>query len=154
MADDTSITLRPLQVDDLDAVVALDRRVSQVSRRGFFEKWIKALARDERTFVALAACDGDAIVGFTLAHILDGEFGGAATVAVLDALTVDPERQAGGIGNALMDALCAGARERGASELQTQAGWDEPELLGFFASVGFELAPRLVLERNATGTDF
>jgi predicted N-acetyltransferase YhbS len=154
MADDTSIKLRPLRVDDLDAVVALDRRVSQISRRGFFTKWIKAQARDERTFVALAACSGDTIVGFALAHMLDGEFGGAGTVAVLDALTVDPEHKAQGIGHQLMDGLCAGARERGATELQTQAGWDEPELLGFFAAVGFALAPRLVLERSAVGTDF
>ncbi|RLA38441.1 MAG: GNAT family N-acetyltransferase [Gammaproteobacteria bacterium] len=154
MAEQTSVSLRPLQVDDLDAVVALDRRVSQVSRRGFFEKWIKALARDERTFVALAACDGDAIVGFGLAHILNGEFGGAETVAVLDALTVDPERKAAGIGHVLMDGLCAGAKERGASEIQTQAGWDETELLGFFAAVGFSLAPRLVLEREAASGQF
>ena len=133
---DNDITIRPLTVDDLDAVVAVDRRVSEVSRRGFFEKWIKARARDERTFVALAACSGDALVGFALAHILD------------------PGHKASGIGHTLMDALAAGARERGASELQTQAGWDEPELLGFFAAVGFTLAPRLVLERGATGTDF
>lgn len=151
---DNSITLRPLVIGDLDTVVALDRRVSEVSRRGFFEKWIKAQARDERTFVALAALDGESMVGFVLAHILDGEFGGAARVAVLDALTVDPERKAGGIGHALMDGLCAGARERGASELQTQAGWDETELLGFFAAVGFSLAPRLVLERAASGSEF
>lgn len=148
------ITIRPLTVDDLDAVVTVDRRASEVSRRGFFEKWIKARARDERTFVALAACIGDELIGFALAHILDGEFGGAATVAVLDALSVDPGHKASGVGHQLMDALSAGARERGASELQTQAGWDEPELLGFFASVGFTLAPRLVLERDATGTDF
>lgn len=148
------ITIRPLTVDDLDAVVAVDRRVSEVSRRGFFEKWIKARARDERTFVAIAACSGERLLGFGLAHVLDGEFGGAATVAVLDALSVDPGHKASGIGHRLMEALCAGARERGASELQTQAGWDEPELLGFFAAVGFTLAPRLVLERDATGTDF
>ncbi len=151
---DNDITLRALKVDDLDAVVALDRRVSEVSRRGFFEKWIKALARDERTFVALAACDGEAIVGFALAHILNGEFGGAATVAVLDALGVDPERKSAGIGHMLMEGLCAGAKERGASELQTQAGWEETELLGFFASVGFTLAPRLVLERAAASDAF
>ncbi len=151
---DNDITLRPLRVEDLDAVVAVDRRVSEVSRRGFFEKWIKARARDDRTFVALAAVQGEALAGFALAHLLDGEFGGAATVAVLDALTVDPDHKASGIGHRLMDGLVAGARERGASELQTQAGWDEPELLGFFASVGFTLAPRLVLEREASLTDF
>lgn len=148
------ITIRPLKVDDLDAVVAVDRRVSEISRRGFFEKWIKARARDDRTFVALAACQGETLVGFALAHVLDGEFGGAATVAVLDALTVHPDHKAGGIGHRLMDGLAAGARERGASELQTQAGWDEPELLGFFSAVGFSLAPRLVLERDASITDF
>lgn len=151
---DKDITFRPLTINDLDAVVVLDRHLSQVSRRGFFEKRLKAQTRDADAFVSIAACEGHELVGFALAHILHGEFGGSATVAVLDALTVSPERQAAGIGHELMDALCKGAADRGATELQTQAGWDETELLGFFASVGFSLAPRLVLERDAVGAEF
>lgn len=151
---DSNITLRPLTIDDLEQVVELDRAIGQVSRRGFFDKRLEAQQRDPESFLSLAAVDDGRIVGIALAHLLDGEFGGSATVAVLDALSVRRDHQSSGIGHALMDALCAAARGRGAEEMQTQAGWDEPALLGFFSAVGFSLAPRLVLERAASLTDY
>jgi ribosomal protein S18 acetylase RimI-like enzyme len=39
-------------------------------------------------------------------------------------------------------------RERGGMELQTQAGWDQPAVLDFFAGTGFRMAPRLILKRS------
>jgi hypothetical protein len=45
------------------------------------------------------------------------------------------------------------ARSRGARELRTQASWTNHALLHFFASAGFQLAPRTILERDLTGPD-
>jgi hypothetical protein len=39
-------------------------------------------------------------------------------------------------------------RQRGVKLMQSQADWTAFELLKFFASTGFRLAPRLVLERS------
>lgn len=151
---ENDVNLRQLTINDLDQVVDLDRSIGGVSRRGYFEKRLKAQTRDADAFVSIAACEGNDVVGFALARVIEGEFGGRDKVAVLDALAVKPERQAAGIGHRAMDALCEEAKKRGASELQSQASWsDEHDLLGFFASIGLTLAPRLVLERSTTGFD-
>ena len=89
-----------------------------------------------------------------LAHLLDGEFGGDAPVAVLDALAVARGDSGFGFGTGLLDALVERISERGARELQTQADWRQPGLLGFFARYGFSLSPRLVLERGTLVHDF
>ena len=46
-----------------------------------------------------------------------------------------------------MTQLMTEIRNRGGKELQTQAGWDQPAVLDFFASTNFSMAPRLILER-------
>jgi GNAT superfamily N-acetyltransferase len=151
---DSNVTLRPLTINDLDQVVVLDRSITNISRRGFFEKRLKALSRDSGSFVSVAACSGNDLVGFALAYVLDGEFGGTATVAVLDAVSVESGHRSAGIGHQLMDAVCAQAKERGAQELQTQLGLDDADMYGYFTDTGFELAPRLVLERDTAANDF
>ena len=54
-----------------------------------------------------------------------------------------------GIGHILMDGLAAALREAGVLSLQSEAGWTSHALLRFFDTCGFNLAPRLVLERSA-----
>ena len=49
-----------------------------------------------------------------------------------------------------MAALEEAMRKKGIKELISQADWTEHAITRFFQSAGFELAPRLVLER---GTD-
>ncbi|HTW72038.1 MAG TPA: GNAT family N-acetyltransferase [Acetobacteraceae bacterium] len=135
---------------DLDAVVAIDRALSGRTRYGFFARRLDHAARDPAAFVALAAaCDGR-FAGFILARICEGEFGAASREASLDAIGVDraPGRPHG-VGRALIDNLAAELRARGIGELATQVAWTDHGLLGFFARTGFELAPRIVLERAA-----
>jgi len=80
--------------------------------------------------------------------MLKGEFGSDDLIAVLDAMSVDPEVQGHGVGHELMAQLMTEIRDRGGKELQTQAGWDQPAVLDFFASTNFRMAPRLILERS------
>ncbi|MDX1595060.1 MAG: GNAT family N-acetyltransferase [Gammaproteobacteria bacterium] len=151
---DSKVTLRPLGLDDLDRVVTLDRGITDISRRGFFDKRLRAQERNPDAFVSMGAFSGDDLVGITLAYLLDGEFGATATVAVLDAVAVAPEHRSAGIGQQLMEAVCEQARAQGAVEMQTQVGWDETGMYGYFAAAGFELAPRLVLERDTVADAF
>lgn len=141
--------VRPLAAADLDRVVAIDRDASKRSRRGFYEKRLAAMRRHPAAFVALGHDAGNGVDGFVLAQILDGEFGGRHPVAVLDALGVAPGARHRGIGHALFAALETALRRRGARELRTQALWHDRELLRLFEAVGFAVAPRLVLERDA-----
>ena len=143
-----TIKLCPFTGSDLDAVIALDKVNSGDSRRGFFEKRNQAIQREPDGFIGLVAYDGDELVGFALASVLDGEFGSERTVAVLDSLGVSPGRRGKGIGKMLLQSMIDAVRDRGGCELQTQAEWTQPGLMDFFSSAGFRLAPRLVLERS------
>jgi len=150
---DNNVTLRPLSINDLDQVVVLDRSITNISRRGFFEKRLKAQSRGSEAFVSVAACIGNDLVGFALAYLLDGEFGSSDRVAVLDAVSVNAEHRSAGIGHQLMDAVCTQAQERGATEIQTQVGLSDSDMYGYFTDAGFELAPRLVLERGTAANE-
>ncbi len=140
--------LRPVEEGDLESVIALDRSHSGQSRRGFFEKRWRAMAREPEAFISLAAEQENALLGFVLAHVLDGEFGGSERVAVLDAVGVANDTRGKGIGSSLMQGLVDEVRDRGGRELRTQARWDQRGLLEFFAKAGFRLAPSVVLERS------
>ncbi len=143
-----AVTTRPLTQGDLERVVAVDGAAAGRSRRGFYSKRFGAMARDPAAEVALAAERGGQVVGFAFAHLLDGEFGGAAPVGVLDAVAVDEAARSGGVARALLEALEAELRRRGVRELRTQADWTEHGLASFFSAAGFRLSPRLVLQRE------
>lgn len=143
-------TARAVTPADLSAIVELDQKVTGQSRRGFYEKRIAAAARDPKSFLSLAI-DGDSgLAGFAFAQILDGEFGGKEPVAVLDALAVDPEERGAHLGRQLMAAIDRQLAAYGVREMQTQADWTQHALVRFFSANGFDLAPRLVLERETT----
>ncbi|HSM20136.1 MAG TPA: GNAT family N-acetyltransferase, partial [Hyphomicrobiales bacterium] len=98
MANETKdVTIRPLEAGDLEAVIALDTKTAGRSRRGFFERRFAAAAKEPGRFVYVGAADGDALKGFALVHLLSGEYGAEETVAVLDAIGVDPGAQGRGI---------------------------------------------------------
>ncbi len=143
-----AVATRPLTLGDLERVVAIDGAAAGRSRRGFYYKRFGAMTRDPAAEVALAAERGGLVVGFAFAHLLDGEFGGAAPVGVLDAVAVDATARSGGVAKALVGGLEKALRQRGVRELRTQADWTEHGLASFFSSAGFRLSRRLVLERE------
>lgn len=151
---ENAFSVRPLAGTDFEEVIELDRINSGSSRRGFFENRRRAMLDDPKAFIALAACAGEQLVGFVLASILDGEFGGTARVGVLDTLGVAEEHRRTGVGRRMLDALTDEVWRRGGHELQTQAEWNQPGLMDFFRSTGFTLAPHLVLERSTEEISF
>ncbi len=143
-----SFATRPLTGDDLDPVIALDRKLSGHSRRGFFEKRLAAALREPKAYLYIGLLADGVLAGYVMARLLRGEFGDDALVAQLDAIGVDPEFQGRGAGRALMRALDKIMRQKGVTELQSQVDWTNHTLTGFFAKTGFTVAPRIVLERG------
>ncbi len=144
----SKIVIRPMTGTDLEAAIALDNRITGNSRRGFFEKRWAALGGSPDSFVWLVAGQGTQLVGFVSAHVLDGEFGGTAPTAVIDAIGVVPELRNQGVARALMTTLENQLKGRGIVELRTEADWVEHDLVRFFATAGFQLAPSLALESD------
>ncbi|MCC6888353.1 MAG: GNAT family N-acetyltransferase [Hyphomicrobiales bacterium] len=138
---------QPLNASLLDQVVAIDGAHSGRPRRRFFEKRFAAAAASPDDFVQIGAVTDGALRGFAIARVLRGEFGREDAVAVLDALGVAPQSEDLGIGHALIDEVIAMLGRRGVRSLYSQASWLNDELLHFFATSGFSLAPRVILER-------
>jgi GNAT superfamily N-acetyltransferase len=141
--------VRPLGGGDLERVIAIDRAHTDRERRHFFEKRFEAAAAHPEDFVLIGAGSGQFLAGFVFAHLLHGEFGREHAAAALDAVGVAPEAQDRGIGQVLIEALVEVLHNKGVRSLQSEADWANHGLLRFFAASGFELGPRLILERPA-----
>ncbi len=139
---------RPLGASDIECISDIDRALTGRQRRHFFEKRLAAAARQPEAYVHIGIARGGALRGFALAHVLRGEFGRAQAVGVLDALGVEPQSQERGVGQALLQELAAELRRKGVRTLQSEAGWANHDLTRFFDASGFELAPRMALERS------
>lgn len=144
--DSTALSYRTLGMEDLAPVAELDRQCGGISRHGFIRKRLANQKRHPDAFISMAAIMDGALVGFVFCNIIEGEFGGTERMVVLDAIGVGPNYQGHGVGHQLLDKLIAEVRERGGRELRTQARWNQRGLIDFFASTGFSLATRLVLE--------
>jgi GNAT superfamily N-acetyltransferase len=139
---------RSLVPADLDRVIAIDRAYTGHERRRFFEKRFAAAKAHPDEFVLLGVVGGASLAGFAFAHLLRGEFGREQVGATLDVIGVAPESHERGLGQLLIDELIEVLRRHGVKSLHSQADWTNDGLLRFFDTSGFQLAPRLVLERS------
>ena len=140
--------VRPLGAADLERVIAIDQAHTGRARRRFFEKRFRAAQLSRDDFIHVGVDSNGVLIGFACARILHGEFGREQPVAELDAVGVDPGSQTRGHGHALLRGLAKLMQDRGVRQLHSQAEWTNHELLQFFDSAGFELAPRIILERS------
>jgi L-amino acid N-acyltransferase YncA len=140
--------VRPLRPTDLERVIAIDTGHVGESRRRFFEKRLAHAKQHPEDFVHVGIAHNASLVGFAFARILRGEFGREQAIATLDAVGVEHDSLARGVGRALMSGLTEIMRQKGVHSLQSQADWTNHALLRFFDASGFGLAPRLVLERS------
>lgn len=138
---------RPLRADDIERVIAIDRAYSGHSRRRFFEKRFAAANAQPEDFIHVGVVRDGVLRGYAIARVLRGEFGHKQAIAVLDAIGVDAESRERGVGQALMAELNAVMSRRNVRALQSQAEWTNSDLMRFFAAAGFQLAPRLTLQR-------
>ncbi|BBF92961.1 GNAT family N-acetyltransferase [Blastochloris tepida] len=143
----STIEVRSIEAGDIEAVIALDQHASGQSRRGFFHKRYASLAAHPERFAWLVAVEAGGVAGFVSAHVLDGEYGGRARTAVIDAIATRHDLRGTGVGAALIAALEAELRRRGVAEIRSEADWTEQDMVAFFARAGFQLAPQLVLHR-------
>jgi predicted N-acetyltransferase YhbS len=143
----TKTTIRALRPLDTEAVVRIDRERSGRARSEFYARRFQALAEEPAAFAAVAAEQGGEVVGFAFARVLDGEFGGAAPMGVLDAIGVSAAQERGGVASSLLEGIEAALAPHGVRALRTQAEWTEHGLAAFLAASGFKLSPHVVLER-------
>lgn len=144
------VQVRLLQGADINQLIGLDKSIGGEDRADFFRKRFQAMERSPDIYISIVVTDKKRVCGFLLANVLTGEFGGNQSVAQIDTMGVQPGAQGSGLGMRLMNALKEEASVRGCTSLRTQANWQQQEMLSYFASAGFTLAPRNVLKRTTT----
>jgi ribosomal protein S18 acetylase RimI-like enzyme len=139
---------RPITDADLDRMIAIDEVHSGYRRRRFFEKRFASAKRHPEDFVQVGIEVDRSLCGFAIGRVLRGEFGQNDEIAVLDAIGVDPACPEQHLGQSLIDELLNISRRQGVKTLQLQVHWNSHDLLRFFNMSGFQLSPRLALERQ------
>ncbi len=142
-----AITVRPLQQEDFDAVVEIDRKVSKSLRSEYYEtKFARALDAKNRVVTSLVAVADGKVVGFVMGELFVGEYGIPETSATLDTLGIDPDWQRKGTGKKLMEEFVSHLRKAGVEKINTLVTWNDWQLIHFFSTNGFEPAKTVNLE--------
>lgn len=139
--------LRVMGAGDLDAIVAIDTRVSGQNRREYYARKAGELL-DKRHAInssLVAEIDGR-VVGFVMGDIYYGEFGIPDTSATIEALGVDPAMQNRGIASDLLDQFVMNMKAAGVDRIYTLVNWDDFTLERFFAAHKFTPSRRINLE--------
>jgi len=146
------LLIRNLQPADQEALVRIDARIIGRRRDEFFRVKLRQAAADTGVAVSLVADLDGLVAGFVLARVYYGEFGMAEPAAVLDVFGVHPDFRGRHVGAALLRQLRTNLAGLGIRRLQTEVGWDSPDLITFFHHEGFVPAPRLCLDLDLRAT--
>ncbi len=138
--------VRGLRPRDLEAVIALDARITGRRRDEYFRAKLDQAMKETGIVVSLAAEVDGAFAGFLLAKVFYGEFGEMEAAAVLDTLGVHPAFRGKGVGRALLAQLRTNLLGLGIRTLHTEVSWEGQDLMAFFRKEGFRPAPRLCLD--------
>ena len=142
--------IRPIDADDLEAILAIDRVHTKYSRRRFFEKRLAQAAAHPAEFVQIGFARGGSLRGFAIVHLLRGQFGRDDSVAVLDTIGVDPDFRGQGVGRALLSQLLVNLSTLRLERVRTEIDWRDRELLGFLDHCGFLPSHELCFDRVVT----
>ena len=138
--------MRPVQAEDLDRIIAIDRTVTGVEKTDYwYEVFHRYGARTPRQRFFLVAEVGGQLEGYVVGEVRDWEFGSPPCGWVFG-ITVRPEARLDGIGSALLAAICHAFRRAGVSKVRTLLSRDNHLILSFFRSQGMMAAPFIPLE--------
>ena len=144
------VLVRKLRPDDLEAVIALDAKITGRRREEYFKLKLKQALSETGIMLSLAAeCDG-LFTGFLLTRTFYGEFGLTEPVAALDTIGVNPDFRGRGIAAAMLSQLRKNLLGLGIERLQTEVAWEDVDLMAFFQHEGFQPAPRFCLDLDLT----
>lgn len=135
------IKIRQIIEEDLDAILALDRKLVGKQRAITYKNPIGTYLGGEfgLSFVAL---ENKKIVGFVMGQ-LEGPGKGW-----IQAIAVDPDYRRQDIGAKLVGALLERYRSRGINTVHVAASWRDAGMLSFLNSLGFSRGEMVELEKT------
>jgi GNAT superfamily N-acetyltransferase len=142
------IHVRPVEPSDLDAVVAIDERLTGHPRKAYWRTRLDVAALRPPWMSSVAELDGR-IVGFLFGWVGESEFGIAVPTGWVDLVGVDPAYRGRGVGGALLERFVEGGRElRAIRKVATLIDLDQADVREFFVRRGFRHGPMVQLERT------
>jgi GNAT superfamily N-acetyltransferase len=130
------VSLKPLTINDLDAVVAIDYALLGKER---IAHWQKRLEQTRTSGVPslIAEVNGKAI-GFILGSASGWEYGIPENVGWIDTLGVVKEWQGKGVSQLLFKEMYSMFKKIGVDKIHTFVEWRKWDLMKFFESIGFK----------------
>jgi ribosomal protein S18 acetylase RimI-like enzyme len=130
------LSIRPLTIGDLGAIVEIDRKVLGKARRDFWEKKIEVPNLRYPLSGLIAEIEGK-VIGFILGEVSGWEFGIPDTVGWISTIGVDPDYQHKGIARKLSQEFVKNLKAIGVGVVYTLVNWSDWDLLKFFRAMGF-----------------
>ncbi|MFN7962665.1 MAG: GNAT family N-acetyltransferase [Thermoanaerobaculia bacterium] len=134
-----SVTIRPANELDLDAIIAIDEKLSGQYRPDIWERRLTYYLRRDPDSSVVAEADGE-LLGFMLGEVRSGEFGQEEATGWIEVVGVDPDHRGRSVGRELASAMLDHFRRRGAAKVRTFVDAEREDLSAFFASLGFQPA--------------
>ena len=139
--------MRVLKKDDLDAIVAIDTKITHQNRREYYARKIDTITDPERSINTsiVAEVDGK-VVGFIMGYVFFGEFGIADSTATIDTLGVHPDFRNFGVAAEMLDQFMMNMKAAGVKKVYTLVNWSDFALEKFFSRNKFVPSKRINLE--------
>ena len=131
------MSIRPLTLSDLDAIVEIDRRVLGKPRQDFWKKRMDLISGARYPHSCLVAELEEKVIGFILGEVSGWEFGVPDTIGWINTIGVDPAYQHRGVAKRLGEEFVKNVKAIGVSLVYTLVNWNDWDLLKFFRAMGF-----------------
>jgi ribosomal protein S18 acetylase RimI-like enzyme len=132
----TKLNIRPLTIEDLDAIVEIDRKVLGKPRRDYWMSKIE-LPHPRYPLSCLVAEYEGKVIGFIVGEVSGWEFGIPDTFGWISTIGVDPDYQNRGVARKLSEEFIKNLKAIGVSMVYTLVNWNDWDLLKFFRTMGF-----------------
>jgi predicted N-acetyltransferase YhbS len=146
----STIKIRLMTVDDFNAVVRIDEKVLKASRSEYYRlKFETFVQSTDHLPTSLVAEEKDGtVVGFVMGQLYIGEYGITQKKATLDTIGVDPDYQAKGVGEQLINEFMDHLRALGVQKVSTLVDANDFKLSHFFSANQFTPSKTINLERS------
>jgi GNAT superfamily N-acetyltransferase len=142
------LRIRPVRLEDLNAVIDMDAMVTGIHKRDYwnslYRRYADAVATGQHFLVATA---GSEVIGFVIGEVRDWEFGSPPCGWVF-AIDVRPDARLLGAATQLLQAIGACFKRAGVSKVRTLLSRENTLILSFFRSQGMMIGPFIPLEMD------
>jgi GNAT superfamily N-acetyltransferase len=140
------VTVRPLEASDIQAIVAIDEKLSGQTRKDYWRRRLEIASLRPPWMSVVAETDGR-LVGFLFGWVGESEFGIPQPTGWIDLIGVDRPYRGRGVARALLDRFVESGRElRALGRVATLVDLGQGDVREFFLRQGFRPGRMVQLE--------